>query len=103
MDEIKIRNIVRRARGKLSQADFAGILRKTQGLVSKYENGTASPPSDVIEACLTIIQKNNDIDDVSSEILAERIRNELKGPHLAYARKSIAALLNGIESNEVSS
>lgn len=93
----KIRDIVRNARGDMSQADFARLLGKTQGLVSKYENGMVNPPSDTVEKCMAIIEKNNS-DDVSLDALAIRVKTELQAPQLAYVRKSIATLLDGIRT-----
>ncbi len=98
----RIKNIVRNARGDMSQAAFARLLGKTQGLVSKYESGAVSPPSDTMEKCMEILEMNNG-GDVNIDALVKRVRSELKAPQLAYVRKSIAALLDGVRASDKSS
>jgi len=92
----KVKDLIRRARGKTSQKQFAKQLGKSQGLLSKYEKGLVNPPSDVIEKCLDILDVNTDA-DISSEELAKRIRMELRGMDFSFTRKTIAALLDGIQ------
>ena len=91
----KIRNIIREARGTMSQAEFARRLGKSQGLISKYERGSVSPPSTTLEKCMKILEDKNK-DEVSSAFLAMRIKKELNDPQFAYARKTIAALLDSL-------
>lgn len=93
----KVRNIIREARGNRNQTEFAEFLGKSQGLVSKYERGIVNPPADILEKCMGILQMNNG-DDIDTEILAKRVRSELKAPEFSYARKTIAALLDGLRS-----
>lgn len=94
----KVQNIIRDARGDRNQSDFARLLGKSQGLVSKYERGIVNPPADVLEKCMDILQMHNG-GDVNTETLAKRVRSELSAPEMAYARKTIAALLDGLRTN----
>ena len=95
---MKIKKIIKDARGQMTQAEFARYLGKSQGIVSKYENGSVSPPAAILEKCMALLQKSDKGEDISSENLAKRIRAELKEPQLAYARKTIATLLDGIQT-----
>lgn len=93
----KVKDIVRLARGRSTQAAFSKVLGKSQGLVSKYENGDVSPPSDVIEACMDILDMNNAY-ELSASDLGERVVRELVGPDFINARKAIEAILDGASS-----
>jgi len=95
----KIRNIISEARGNRTQAEFANVLGKSQGLLSKYESGKVNPPAAIVEKCMKMLNKVED-ESVSSDLLAKRIKAELKEPHHAYARKTIAALLDGMQSGD---
>lgn len=47
----------RRASG-LNQADFAKKVGKSQGVVSRYEQGLVSPPGEVLMHCMHILEKH---------------------------------------------
>jgi transcriptional regulator with XRE-family HTH domain len=53
---------VRAARQKLrcSQHEFADFIKRSQGVVSKYESGKVSPPADVIMHCMHILNPSRD-------------------------------------------
>jgi ribosome-binding protein aMBF1 (putative translation factor) len=55
--------LVRSARQKLkcSQHEFADSIKRSQGVVSKYESGKVSPPSDVVMHCMHIVNSTQDI------------------------------------------
>ena len=93
----KIKDLIKRARGSHNQKQFAKKLGKSQGLLSKYENGVVNPPSDVIETCMDILHMNTRNSDISSDALAKRVKAELKGKHLGSTRKTIEALLDGVQ------
>ncbi|WP_425602087.1 helix-turn-helix domain-containing protein [Stenotrophomonas chelatiphaga] len=50
-------DLVSRARRKLGlkQAQFASTLGKSQGVVSRYENGAVEPPGEVMMRCMHIL------------------------------------------------
>jgi transcriptional regulator with XRE-family HTH domain len=52
---------VQRARhaSGLSQANFAKKMGKSQGVVSRYEQGHVSPPGEVLMHCMHILEKNS--------------------------------------------
>lgn len=53
-------DLVKQARSKmgLSQGDFGHTLAKSQGVISRYENGTVTPPGDVLMHCMHILGGN---------------------------------------------
>jgi hypothetical protein len=98
----KIQSIIREARGDRNQAEFGKFIGKSQGLVSKYESGAVNPPADVLETCMDILVMNNGADvvtDISIDNLTKRVRAELKAPQFAYARRTIASLLDGLRAD----
>ena len=52
--------LIQRARhaSGLNQANFAKKLGKSQGVVSRYEQGLVSPPGEVIMHCMHILEKH---------------------------------------------
>lgn len=94
----KIKDIVRKARGEMSQADFSKKIGKSQGLLSKYERGTANPPAETIEKCMKILE-TREKQNISSDALAKRIQAELKPSKYLHARQTIAAILDGIQNS----
>lgn len=94
----KVKDIVRSARGRSTQASFSKVLGKSQGLISKYENGDVSPPSEVIETCMSILNINNSY-DLNVADLAARVERELSGPDSIYARRAIEAILDNVTSH----
>jgi transcriptional regulator with XRE-family HTH domain len=93
----KVKDIVRLARGRSTQAAFSKVLGKSQGLVSKYENGEISPPSEVIEECMDILNMNNSY-DLSVSDLVLRIERELSGSNFIKARKAVEAILDSVSN-----
>ena len=95
----KIKDIVRLARGRSTQAAFSKVLGKSQGLVSKYENGEISPPSEVIETCMDILDMNKTY-GLSVSDLAGRVKRELSGPDYIHARRAIEAILDNASNRQ---
>lgn len=87
-----ISEIIKEARGPENQASFAAKFDISQASVSKYENGSANPPMNVVNACIKIIQEKNDL-DVSADALASRLK-KFSGPSHIHMRKVIESLLN---------
>ncbi|WP_320201770.1 helix-turn-helix domain-containing protein (plasmid) [Agrobacterium sp. rho-13.3] len=57
--------LIRAARRKkgLNQAQFAALIGKSQGMVSRYESGESVPPGDVIMHCMHSVSP----DSISSD------------------------------------
>lgn len=100
VSESSVKRIVRKARGSLTQQEFVAKLHQesniitSQGLISKYETGQVNPPTDIIDACMNIIQDVNIATDVSLDDLELKIRRVLTGPSKAQARKAFAVILD---------
>ncbi|MEA9531932.1 helix-turn-helix transcriptional regulator [Xanthomonas campestris pv. campestris] len=58
-------NLVGKARQKLGlkQKNFAVMLGKSQGVVSRYEKGEVEPPGEVIMHCMHILGASEDVSD----------------------------------------
>lgn len=89
---MKVKDIVKTARGNRSQKEFANYICKSQGLLSKYELGLVNPPANVINKCLRILNTKT----TSSSRLAERIKSELKSDEYEFARRAIETILDSI-------
>jgi len=97
-----VKEIIRNARGSLTQAEFVDFLKEhhkiktSQGLISKYESGNANPPSEIINKCIEIIHGENADEDVSLTALEVRMRKVLRGPTHAGARRAFAIILDSL-------
>lgn len=94
--EMSVNEIIRAARGDLSQAAFAEQLQTSQSLISKYESGNANPPAGIINKCMNIIHGKNAGGDVSLTALEKRMRKVLCGPSQAQARRAFAVILDSL-------
>jgi len=98
----KVKEIIRNARGSLTQAEFVNFLKEhheintSQGLVSKYESGTTNPPTEIIDKCIEIIHSKNTDGDISLTALEMRMKKVLRGPSQADARKAFAVILDSL-------
>lgn len=97
-----VKEIIRNARGSLTQAEFVDFLwdrygiKTSQGIISKYESGKASPPAGIIDKCMQIIHGRDMEGDVSLKALEVRMRKVLCGPAQAGARKAFAIILDSL-------
>ncbi len=89
--------IVRQARKllQLNQNDFANRFNKSQGVLSRYETGAVSPPSDIIMHCMHILQ--NDAEAYDIENLIEKIKL-LEGEKYSKLREALSAFLDKLLS-----
>ncbi len=92
----KIFEIIRDARGNLSQAEFAQKLGRSQPVLSKYERGTINPPAEVVEKCIEILEQRNE-DDISIDMLIKRLNKEVSGERYKGVRRAIKLLLDGAQ------
>ncbi|HGM7285272.1 TPA: helix-turn-helix domain-containing protein [Stenotrophomonas maltophilia] len=84
-------DLVSRARRKLGlkQGQFAARLGKSQGVVSRYENGAVEPPGEVMMHCMHILSS----DSASSAIVPA-------GPHASEVPSSSQALDHLVQTLE---
>lgn len=81
----------------LNQTDFAKILGKSQGLVSKYLNGTVQPKADVIIHCMNILSENKKTSDSYELLVAEVVK--LKGSDSKELRKALLSVISAFGRN----
>lgn len=93
--KLEPRQIVRQARviSQLNQQDFAKSLGKSQGVLSRYENGKVPPPSDVIMHCMNIMNTNSGNSDIDQIIAKVR---SLHGDQYIKVRTALNTLLDSI-------
>lgn len=110
-DNLSPSELVRSARRvlALSQADFAGILSRSQSVISRYESGEVEPEYDVIKTCMHIMHngkvpfekkeaeesKGNET-AVTVESLVKLVKKKLKGDSKRELRIALSAFLKSI-------
>lgn len=97
-DEFTVRGIIRAARGKKTQAEYASELGIGQGLLSKYENGKVNPPSEIIERCMHDMNKQMGRKSPNADAIARRVRHELTGSENEKIRVALEYLLDRVVS-----
>lgn len=100
VNSVSVSAVIRTARGKRTQGEFADFLGIKQPALSKYESGEIPNPSaQVIETCLGILEEQRQQKQITVAELQRRVRDVLSGPERASARKAMSDLLDCIESN----
>lgn len=94
-----VRDIIRAARDRRSQAKLAEDLEITQSTVSRYENGKANPPAAVLEYCMRLVHDPEFDDSPSAEHIAVRVRREFGGAEQREIRILISRLLDALAPN----
>lgn len=103
-DKLSVSDIVRIARGLKDQKAFAREIGKSQGSLSKYEAGKATPPRDVIEYCLDLIDFPAPIPEhpvVTAKQVAKRLLDDFNDPDYRSVMEGIDAILDGIENARI--
>lgn len=90
-----MKNIIKNARGSLTQTEFSQLLGTSQSLISKYESGVINPPALIIEACMAIIHDKNIDEDINLDELIQLMIKVLGGASQADRRKAFAVILSG--------
>lgn len=88
--------IVRQARmvSGLTQNQFAKSIHRTQGEVSKYENGMVDPPGSIIMHCMNIIQAEGaSFQAPSVDTIIGKLRGAFDAPKHAVARHLIMTII----------
>lgn len=86
--------LVKTARGRRGQKEFAELLGVKQSSVSRYESGKCSPPIRVVEHCMRLVHVVDRDESPSAEQLADRIRTALAGPDMAQVRSALSLLVD---------
>lgn len=94
MSLISIPEIVKSARNKSSQAEFAKILGVKQASISRYESGKTSPPSAVLEKCMRLV--HTDERSPSADDLANKIKMVLSDDKYSHVRLALASIIDNL-------
>ena len=95
---------VRKEYYKENQKDFARRVGSRQSLISKYENGFVSPPSELLIQCMNIYMRKKVIQEeglnkeVSTNILVGLVESLLGGDDQEKQRRIIANLIKIISN-----
>lgn len=95
---------VRKEYYKENQKDFARRVGSRQSLISKYENGFVSPPSDLLIQCMNIYMRKKVIQEeglnkeVSTNILVGLVESLLGGDDQEQQRRIVANLIKIISN-----
>jgi predicted transcriptional regulator len=93
-----IAELVLAARNGRSQQAFALELGIKQSTVSRYESGKANPPARVIEHCMRLVHKSEEVEPPTAEALAERVQEYLADPELEQVRLVLSKLIDVLVS-----
>lgn len=100
MNEFDTAALVKRARkaSNMTQISFADLIKKSQEMVCKYENGTHKPPGDTIIRCIRILEKTDisgiDEDEELAELIAKI--SKFKGADMAPKRTALRTIVNAL-------
>lgn len=88
-------DIVRKAREVccLTQSDFAKLLGRTQGEISKYERNIVDPPGSLIIHMVNIINGREEQFAPSAEDIIVKLRDGFNSPKYAMARSQIMGII----------
>lgn len=107
-DNLQAKSIIKFVRKKYykeNQKDFAKRFGSRQSLISKYENGFVSPPSELLIQCMNIyMQKNtsneaNIFREVSTETLVNLVQSLLGGKEQEQNRQIVAKLIKSLSTS----
>ena len=106
-DNLQSKSIIKFVREeyyKENQKDFAIRVGSRQSLISKYENGVVSPPSELLIQCMNIymrkkaIQEESLTKEVSTNILVGLVESLLGGDDQEQQRRIVANLIKIISN-----
>lgn len=101
MQPSSVAALVKTARGKRSQQEFASILGVDQSVISRYEHGRASPSKETIDACMQIVHNSEGTGGApTASQLARRIEKELGSPDMARARLALGYLIDAVAGKQ---
>ncbi|PVZ86478.1 transcriptional regulator [Serratia sp. S1B] len=101
-DNLQAKSIIKFVRKeyyKENQKDFAKRVGSKQSLISKYENGFVSPPSELLIQCMNIYMQENNIqneyidEEITTNTLVKLVQSLLCGKEQEYKRQLVAKLI----------
>ncbi|MDE3022696.1 MAG: helix-turn-helix transcriptional regulator [Pseudomonadota bacterium] len=91
-----IPELIKAARGKRSQAEFARELGVKQSTLSRYEKGEANPKARVIEECMHRVHWNPSLPALTVDELADKVRKQLSRKEQASLRVAVSNLIDAL-------
>lgn len=91
-----IAELIRKARGDRSQAEFSTVLGVSQSTLCRYESGEVNPRAEVIERCMRLVHGSNDEQEPSIEDLVAKVRGRLGRADQAPLRTALSKLIDGL-------
>lgn len=91
-----ISQLIKTARDRRSQAEFARELGVSQSTLCRYEQGGANPKAEIIERCMRLVHWGNQERKPSVEELADKVRTQLGRDDQAPLRVALSNLIDGL-------
>lgn len=91
-----IPQLIKTARGGLSQAEFAHKLGVKQSTLCRYEKGEANPKAPLIEKCMHLVHWGNQASIPTVDELADKIKERLSREDQAPLRVVLSKLIDGL-------
>jgi transcriptional regulator with XRE-family HTH domain len=99
MSKTLISALFTQARDGQSQKSFAQSLGVSQSSLSRYENGKANPPANIIEQCMQLVQRGNYLTP-SANALADRVKERLQTPEFSDIRFALSKLIDSVSKHQ---
>jgi transcriptional regulator with XRE-family HTH domain len=87
------------ARNGQPQKSFALTIGVSQSSLSRYENGKANPPVIVIERCMRLVHRKNEVSPTAN-VLADRIKEQLQSPDYDDIRFALSKLIDSVSKSQ---
>jgi transcriptional regulator with XRE-family HTH domain len=91
-----VSQLIKTARDKRSQTEFARELGISQPTLCRYEQGGANPKADVIERCMRLVHWGEQESVPSVDELADKVRAQLGREDQAPLRVALSKLIDGL-------
>lgn len=91
-----IPELIKKARGELSQAEFAQELGVSQSALCRYENGRTNPKVEIIERCMRLVHWGDQESGPSVDELATKVKTQLGHADQAPLRVALSKLIDGL-------
>lgn len=95
-----IPQLIKTARGGLSQAEFAHKLGVKQSTLCRYEKGETNPKAPLIEKCMHLVHRSNRTSVPTVDELADKIKAQLSREDQAPLRVALSKLIDSLVSEK---
>jgi transcriptional regulator with XRE-family HTH domain len=91
-----VASLIRAARGRRTQAEFAKYLGVSQSTLCRYEKSEVNPRAVVIERCMHLVHKSDAEREPSIDELVAKVRGRLSRADHAPLRMALSKLIDGL-------